>query len=176
MIRQATLADLEVVCALVFRASQFVFATALQSDAQHEHEALFAQFYQQSQTKFSLENTLVYEQDGQVVGCIVSYPASQERDYITTMTQILPNGYQFPAETQSGTHYIDSLAVTPAAEGQGIARKLIEAVAESTELPLALLVEKEKVHVKAYYERLGFEAGPIEIFFATEMYPMVRPK
>lgn len=176
MIRKATKADVEQVQLLVFRASQFVFEKALNSEDYRQQIQLFAEFYQQSETKFSWENILVYEIDNCVVGCIVSYPAKEEATYIEKMTQLLANGYQFPAETIANTHYIDSLAVLPQYEGRGIATKLIQAVAESVEEPLSLLVEQEKPGVKAYYEHLGFEALELVVFFDTPMYPMVQLK
>ncbi|MGL4624910.1 MAG: GNAT family N-acetyltransferase [Culicoidibacterales bacterium] len=176
MIRQAQITDLEQVCALVFRASQFVFAHALHQDEQQAHEELFAKMYLNECTKFSLKNTLVYEIDGQVVGCIVSYAAADELAFIEEMAKITGNGYRFPQEAIVNTAYIDSLAVAPSHEGQGIAKKLILAAGEQTQLPLSLLVEKQKAAVKAYYERLGFEAQAIEIYFETEMYPMLQAK
>ncbi|MGL5531768.1 MAG: GNAT family N-acetyltransferase [Culicoidibacterales bacterium] len=174
MIRQATLADLAQVRPLVFRASQLVFADALSSQDLVAQEQLFNCMYTDEKTKFSYQNTLVYEVDHQICGCIIGYPAELEARYNATMATLVGNGYQFPIEAIADSYYIDSLAVDSNYEGRGIAKQLIQAVSNSTSLPVSLLVEVAKPQVQAYYERLGFQANEAVMMFGTLMYPMIR--
>lgn len=59
----------------------------------------------------------------------------------------------------SRTRYLDQLAVTPTAFGQGIAGKLLEAAKRVSPRAIELLVNQDNPRAIRFYEREGFTLG-----------------
>lgn len=130
-----------------------------------EVEDVFAALAERDDTQYSYLNTLVAEEDGQVVGVAVAYDGGQllelRKSFFEAAEERL--GCRFdpdtPGETVPEEFYLDTLAVWPSHRGRGIATELIRATAErarAASLPLGLLVDKTNHRARRLYESLGF--------------------
>lgn len=171
-IRKAKIDEYPQLYPLIMSASGLVFDCL--DDDSNNHISLYEKFFTSDNTKFSFQNTYVYLIEDEIVGCIIAYPADKEKAYNKEMDTISKSDFKFPQEALANTVYIDSLAVLPLYQGQGIAKKLIDYILENNDLPISLLVEIQKEKVKNYYLKLGFKpVKKIEIF-NNELIVMVN--
>lgn len=172
MIRKATIADMDEVRPLVLMASTLVFEDALKTKDNTKINELFNKFYVTKKTKFSFENTIVYEKDNQIIACLVSYFTKDEPLLNKTVEQLVPT-YPSVIEGEPDCLYLDSLAVADEYRGLGISRELFSYIIEQSKTNLSLLVETYKIDTKAYYERLGFKTIKRVNLFDGELYSMI---
>lgn len=173
MIRQASIDDLEKVCDLILMAAAVLFEDITQSEDLAVHKKLLKKYYVLPENKFSYENVLVYEHEGDIAGCVVFYETSKEPLFNKNMEN-LSKHYKFDLEGIPGTIYIDSIAVKEEYQGLGISKELFNYIFKHYEQDLSLLVEQHKEETKAYYERLGFENQGLKILFNAPVYEMIR--
>ncbi len=157
MIRKATKNDFERIFKLTMKASKLVFEDALNTKDEKKMKDLAFKFFNSQNTKFSFNNTYVFEINHIIAGCIIFYDSSKEKFYNQTMENYLQNNYKFPIEALENTVYIDSIAVFEEFRGQKIATKLISYVTKQTKQNISLITEDHKNNVTEYYKRLGFK-------------------
>ncbi|MDE6480884.1 MAG: GNAT family N-acetyltransferase [Muribaculaceae bacterium] len=136
------------------------------------------------QSMYSWNKSLIAEDEGKPVGCIISYSGDDYqklREY--TWSRLWKDVdtaaiKQTAIEAYPGEYYLDSLAIEPEYRGNGLGKKLMEsAIQEGKELgydKFALLVAKEKPRLKEYYATLGFEEADEVNFFGHRYKRMVR--
>lgn len=119
------------------------------------------------------EHVYVYEVDGEVAGCLVSYPADRELEFERNWEKLdLPDdiksyGTPLPVkEARDGEIYIESVATFSEYRGQGIASKLFKHVLETdTNATWGLICEKDNYGAQRLYEKLGFKVdGETELY------------
>lgn len=157
MIRKAVENDFPDVYELIMMASSLVFEDALKTKDEDKLKKLAYKYYLDDNTKFSCANTYVYEEDGEIAGCIIYYDSSDEKLYNQVMESYLDHDYKFALEAVENSVYLDTVSVFEKFRGKSISRKLIEFMIEKSDKPISLIAESHKEFVINYYKRLGFE-------------------
>ena len=116
--------------------------------------------------RFSFQNGLVYEENGEILGCCFGYPGASEpiidaalRTAFEEMQVTAPN--LFPdSETFAGEWYLDSIVTKQSARGKGVAHHLLQALptlaSAVDETVIGLNCEKDNQQAKKLYEKVGF--------------------
>lgn len=116
--------------------------------------------------RFSYRNGLVYEENGEILGCCFGYPGASEpiidaalRTVFEEMHVTAPS--LFPdSETFAGEWYLDSIVTKQAARGKGVAHQLLQALptlaSVAGETVIGLNCEKDNLQAKKIYEKVGF--------------------
>ena len=132
----------------------------------------------QKKTQYSYKNTIVAEDNGQVVGIAVSYDGAQlkhlRQAFLDTIRQRFDRDFcGIDDETQPGELYLDSFAVMPDYRKQGIGTQLLEATAQkavrSGITAVGLLVDCENHSAKRLYLSRGFKAAGISTWGGHRM-------
>lgn len=127
------------------------------------------------------KHILIYEVEGHVAGCIISYDGSKELYYERQWNALNLDdafkafGTPLPIrEAEDNERYIDTIATFEEYRGRGIATQLFEALIESDpDARWSLNVDKENPKALRLYERIGFEvAGEINLY-GHDYYHMV---
>lgn len=135
-------------------------------------------------SQYSYRNTLVATDGARVVGVAVAYDGGQlhelRRQFIDhALTMLHADHSDMPDETAAGELYLDSLAVSPAMRRQGIATRLLDAMAERARrmgLPgVGLLVDKGNPQAERLYSACGFRHVDDNVWGGHEMRHLVRP-
>lgn len=146
---------------------------------------LFTELAEAEDSQYSYRNSLVAEtDDGKNAGVIVAYDGARlhelRRAFIRKAAAILEfeiDETKMHDETSPDEIYLDSLAVWPEYQRQGLARRLIAAAGEAhkdSEKPLGLLCEPENLNAFALYQKLGFKKSGMRYFAGTMMHHMVK--
>lgn len=133
-------------------------------------------------SQYSYHNALMAEVDGQVVGAIVGYDGGQLQqlrrptlDYIYQQAGFMP---QIQEETEAGEFYLDSLAVFPTHQHQGIGKALILALCDKAfsegHQRVGLLVDMENPHAESLYSSLGFQHINPKTLFNHQLWHMQK--
>ncbi len=116
--------------------------------------------------RFSYRNGLVYEENGEILGCCFGYPGASEpiidaalRTAFEEMHVAAPR--LFPdSETFAGEWYLDSIVTKQSARGKGVAFQLLQALptlaTAAGETIIGLNCEKDNLQAKKLYEKVGF--------------------
>jgi len=128
---------------------------------------LMTSLVEMEDSQYSYRNTLVaVTSSGILAGVCVAYDGGKlhrlRSRFIEGALRKFGMDYSgMAAETQEGEFYIDSLAVSSAFRGKGIATQLLQAaIARGKELEIpavGLLVDKGNPRAEALYSRLGFQ-------------------
>ncbi len=155
--------------------SEIVFQFIGRDDIE-ESNRFMAYFIARKNNQYAYDHIFVAEKDQQILAQICLYPG---KDLVKLRKPILDfakkefdTDYEPDHETQDGEIYIDTLAVSPQAQGKGIGRALLDFVIDlyvhQYGQILGLLVEKTNPHAKRLYEKVGFEVkGEVTIFGKT---------
>lgn len=146
-----------------------------------DYLGVFKQIAEMEISQYSFQNTIIAEVDGSPVGAVVSYDGGRLSELrCPTLSAILAatgKQHEIPDETEVGELYLDSLCVLPEFRGQGIGKRLIQAVKERAKeigLPIVgLLVDFENPKAEKLYSSLGFVRAGIKDFLGHPMYHMV---
>ncbi len=157
MIRKARECDFPYIYELVMMASGLVFEDALKTSDNDQIKRLMYKYFLDDNTKFSINNTYVYEVEDEIAGCMIYYDSIYEKQYNEVMESYLNNEYMFPIEAVNDSIYLDTISVFEKFRGKGISRKLIEFIIENTCKPISLIAESHKKYVIDYYKRIGFK-------------------
>ncbi|WP_155286178.1 GNAT family N-acetyltransferase [Lacticaseibacillus zhaodongensis] len=145
-----------------------------------EVDKVFAEAFKVPAYRYSYAHTVVAEQDGELLGVCVGYPAEAEDHIddafapflpqvgITDGRDLFPDHESFPGEW-----YLDLLAVKASARGRGIGTKLLQDAivrrGQAGDTRVGLLCDLVNPKAQALYSRLGFvEDGQVRLF--THMY------
>ncbi|MBO9672177.1 MAG: GNAT family N-acetyltransferase [Sphingobacteriaceae bacterium] len=135
--------------------------THTQNEAAVNH--IFEKLFRQAGNQYSYENTLVFEEAGKVLGALTAYDGARlvelRKPFLACLNRTDPED-NLDAETQSGEFYLDSISVSPAAQGKGIGQQLVKAgIARGQQQGhkiIGLLVEQHNERALKLYQRLGF--------------------
>lgn len=128
---------------------------------------LFEYFFQQTKNQYSYENTLVFEENEEILGAVIAYDGALLQrlrkpflEYIATKYKV--TDLQIEDETQKGEFYIDILSVSPKNQGKGIGGNLLKAITAKAKFEghgkLGLLVDLKNPLAKKLYTAFGFES------------------
>jgi ribosomal protein S18 acetylase RimI-like enzyme len=182
MIRQAIPSDhLKAVPLILQAIGPIAFVLTGTTDSQ-EAASILSDFFQREETRISYQNTLVMEEEGELVGLAVLYDGAKARDLDVPLERSAskragdPN-YRIPTEADRAEFYLDALSVIPHCQGRGYGRILIEAGCDRARLlghsRLGLLVEADNMAAKRLYDRVGFRADYTRQLLGEEYLHMV---
>jgi ribosomal protein S18 acetylase RimI-like enzyme len=164
MIRPAQPADAHAIAGLILLAMGRLAAKFANSDEHGKQVALFERFVAKTGNQYSYQNILVWDKAGEICGMIIAYDGGRLAELRTPFLQYITTQLGFNGEledeTGAGEYYIDCLAVAPAHQAQGIAKKLFKALFERAAKlghdTVGLLVSKGNDKAKKLYIDLGF--------------------
>lgn len=170
MIRQAKPEDYKYTAPLIIQAMEDL---AMKFTNHHNVDLalpVFEFFFQKPQNQYSYENTLVYEENNQILGSITAYDGAELELLRQPFLDYLKTNYNFEIkpedETQAGELYLDTVSVNPNHQGKGIGRKLILAMIEKAKTKgftqVGLLVDENNPNAKRLYESIGFKSKEIK--------------
>ena len=161
MIRTATPSDAPFVAPLMFQAmSEIVFKLIKQEDSQEAIRFLERLFVQEN-NQYSYQNTLVYEKETQILGSLVYYNGAHITPLSESVFDFVKTSYghdvRLEKETQAGEYYIDTLSVSPKAQGKGIGSSLLLHLKKQLKgETIGLLVSMDNPQAEKLYLRMGF--------------------
>lgn len=132
---------------------------------------------------YSWNKALIAEDNGNPIGCIISYRGDEylpirEYTWSRLWEGVDPEVISKSAiEAYPGEYYLDSLSVEPGYRGHGLGKDLMRAAMEhGIKLGyrrFALLVAVGKPRLKDYYASLGFKESGTVNFFGHKYHRMV---
>ncbi len=143
--------------------------------------SLFRHFFLLTNNQYSFENTIVFEEDGIILGSSNGYDGSRLHELREKFFSYILNKYsvRFPPsidETEGGEFYIDCVSVFDKYQGKGVGKLLIMAMLEKGKLlglkKAGLLVDENNVKAKRLYEDIGFSIVDEKIFMNDLYYHM----
>lgn len=164
-IRQAKAEDAHLVAPLIVQAMGELACDFTGKDAIEHAIPLFETLFKKTENQYSHDNTLVFEDNGSILGSITTYDGGKLEEYREKLLRYIEEEYavvnlQLEDETQTGEFYIDTLSVSPKAQGKGVGTQLIKAAIQQAKEKghshIGLLVEMGNPHAKRLYERIGF--------------------
>ena len=183
MIRSAVRNDAAMAVPLILQAiGHIAFVLSGTVEAQ-ETESILKDFFGQEGNRMSYQNTLVMEEDGEVVGVAIFYDGAKARELDEPLERAAAkksghSDYCIPTEPESSEFYMDTLSVSSGCQGKGYGSLLIEAGCDRARklghLRMALLVEADSARAKRLYERVGFRADYTKWIVGQEYFHMVR--
>lgn len=169
-IRPAQKSDYLQVAPLIVQAMENLALKFTKSSDVEKAIPVFDYFFRQKANQYSYENTLVFEENGEIIGSITGYDGSKLEELRTPFLDHLLNEFEFDQipedETEAGEFYIDTVSVSKNHHGKGIGRKLIEAMIQNAKEKgfnkVGLLVDVGNPSAKKLYERIGFKVIKIK--------------
>ncbi len=146
--------------------------------------SLMEQVVAQPDTVYSYKNSLVAEINGESVGAIIGYDGAKmwelRKPTFTLIEKVTGTAPQLEEETGPGEFYLDSLAVLPEYQGQGIGAALISEASKQAFANgfnrVALLVDMANPNAERLYARLGFHRDKPVTLLGHAMYHMIKEK
>jgi len=183
MIRQAVWSDAPAAVPLILQAiGHIAFILSGTADGQ-ETASVLNDFFRQKDNRISYQNTLVLEEDGELVGVAIFYDGAKARELDLPLERAAANksghsDYCIPTEPEASEFYLDTLSVSPRRQGKGYGSLLIEAGCHKARklghLRMALLVEVDHAAAIRLYERVGFRTNGMKWIVGQEYFHMVR--
>lgn len=165
LIRPAQKEDSEFVAPLIVQAMNDLAMKFTKSSDLEKSIPVFEYFFQQRRNQYSYENTLVCEENGEIIGSVTGYDGGKLNELRTPFLDHLSEKFGFEQmpedETEPGEFYLDTISVSIHHQGKGIGKKLIEAMIHHAKQKgfekVGLLVDVENPSAKKLYERIGFK-------------------
>lgn len=165
MIRLARSSDYRQVAPLIVQAMEDLAIKFTQSSDLTNAIPVFEYFFQQKGNQYSFENTLVFEENGEVIGSITGYDGSKLNELRSPFLNHLYREFGFEQmpedETEAGEFYLDTVSVSVKHQRKGIGRKLIEAMIQYAIGKgfdkVGLLVDMNNPSAKKLYQQIGFK-------------------
>ncbi|MBP7506626.1 MAG: GNAT family N-acetyltransferase [Prolixibacteraceae bacterium] len=182
-IRDAQPEDAELVSLLLVEAMGDLVPSFTSGANSSDQVALFKRFFTKKNNQYSYENTVVYEDNGEILGSANGYKGDLLKSLRTDFIKYLKDkfGFVFPDnsdETGPGEFYIDCLCVFNEFRNQGIGSSLINAMikrAKSLNIDkIGLLVDISNTNALKLYQNLGFEIVEKKFFINDFYYHMQK--
>lgn len=176
-LRKATKKDASILADLMLLAMDEIVYSFIGNENPEKAKAFLNHFTTLEKNQYSYENSYLAEENNQVLGQITLYDGKNLDKLRQPIQNYLSEKYnrnlQFEDETSAGEIYIDTLSVSPHAQGKGIGRALlnfsIQEFAVDKQQVLGLLVEKSNPKAKKLYIQVGFEVVNDVMLFNKEM-------
>lgn len=164
MIRFANKNDADFVAPLIFQAMEEIVFKIIGKEDKKEAVSFLKKLFIQEENQYSYTNTIVFEENQNVIGSLVFYDGAKLRQLRNPVLSLAYQRYRHQVtledETQAGEIYIDTLSVNPIAQGKGIGSQLIsflkEYVLANNLGNIGLLVDEKNIQAERLYTRLGF--------------------
>jgi len=164
-IRPAKKSDYKSIAPLIVQAMSDLVVKFTKNSELKNAIPVFEFFFQEKANQYSYENTLVYEENGEILGSITGYDGSRLDELRTPFLDHLLEKFGFEEtpedEAEVGEFYLDTVSVSHLHQGKGIGRKLIETMIQIAKEKrfdkVGLLVDVENPTAKKLYERIGFK-------------------
>lgn len=176
LLRDASMADAPFIARVVLAGLDLLDMDEAMSEEQRPFFNHLVDICGMDDTLYSYRHTRIAEVDGMAVGALVAYdgaPYAEMRAKTFGLVQ-QTSGMDLSKnamETGPGEFYLDSMAILPEYRGHGIGHALMrdrmEWAFRNGFKAVTLLVDKDKPHLQAYYESLGFvQMGKMFVFWA----------
>lgn len=136
--------------------------------------ALLTVFIERTDNQYGYNHIIVAEEEGEILGQLCLYDGARLEELRQPILDYLEATYAvtLPSEdkeTQAGEIYIDTIAVSPKAQGKGIGKLLlryaIDTYVQERGKTLGLLVDEDNPAAKRLYLNMGFViVKPVYIF------------
>ncbi|MFD2286633.1 GNAT family N-acetyltransferase [Pedobacter petrophilus] len=182
MIREAKPSDAEHVVPLIIQAMGDLAPKFAHAEEPEVINNLFQHFFKLKDNQYSFENTLVYEENENILGSINAYDGAKLavlREPFLAYLNINSSSdlNDSEQETESGEFYIDTVSVKPEAQGKGIGKLLILAVInrakELNHHRAGLLVEVNNPGALKLYQNIGFRIKNEKTFMGGKYHHML---
>jgi ribosomal protein S18 acetylase RimI-like enzyme len=149
-----------------------------------ETATILDRWFVRGANRISFENTLVLEEEGEVVGLVISYDGAKARAFDKPIEKAasLRSGdldYWIPLEAEESEFYLDTVSVSPKCQGRGYGSKLIETACDWAAtlgaIQAGLVVEVENTSARRLYERLGFSVDFTKKIGGHDYFYMTKP-
>ena len=161
MIRTATPNDAPLVAPLIYQAMPEVLTKLIGTDNKKEGIFFLERLFTQEKNQYSYQNTLIYEKNNEILGSLVYYNGALIDMLSQSVFDFIKASYgldiRLEKETQAGEYYIDTLSVSPKAQGKGIGSSLLLHLKELLKgETIGLLVSMDNPQAEKLYQRMGF--------------------
>ncbi|TLV00497.1 GNAT family N-acetyltransferase [Dyadobacter luticola] len=181
MIRHAVPADSPAAVPLIILAMDQIALSFANVDKPEEAVPFFKSFFETEGNQYGYQNTLVFEEDAEIVGLILGYDGGKlhelRQPVLKEIRKSQPD-YTLSNETEAGEFYIDCLAVSQEHHGKGIAKKLIRALCDHAASlgykKVGLIVDQVNPKARKLYEDVGFQVFGEKDFVGHRYDHMVR--
>jgi ribosomal protein S18 acetylase RimI-like enzyme len=183
MIRQAIRRDFAEAVPLIWQAIGDLAFVLTGTTGVQETASILSDFFQQEDNRLSYQNTLVMEEEGELVGLLLFYDGAKARKLDEPLERAAAaksgdSNYCIPTEAEVSEFYLDTLSVISRCQGRGYGRILIEAGCDRARQlkhsVVALLVDVDNPAAKRLYDRLGFHADYTRRLAGHQYFHMVR--
>ncbi|TYR32702.1 GNAT family N-acetyltransferase [Sphingobacterium phlebotomi] len=179
-IRKALPTDAIAIAPIMLTAMEEIIYYFIGEQDRHKAITFLAYHIARSGNQYSYEYIIVAEEDGNIIGQICLYPGDALEQLRAPILSYLYTHFKrqpdLGNETQTGEVYIDTLAVSAAAQGKGIGKKLllyaIDFFVHRQKEVLGLLVDKENPKARKLYLNMGFKPVKDVHVFGKELEHM----
>ena len=176
-IRKATIHDAPAIATLLLSAMEEIVYGFIGKNSPEKALAFLFHFTQLESNQYSYQNCWVAEKNQRVVAAVNVYDGANlpelRRPVLALIQSAFQPAFHFEDETGPGEIYIDSLAVDPSVQGQGIGSALLAFLIEKSVKrrvqTLGLLVEEDNPAAKKLYLKLGFTVKAKKRIFNKNM-------
>lgn len=170
MIRLAKKEDTKQIVPLIIQAIEEIAFMLTGTNTYEEAESLLAYYVQSENNRLSYHNCLVKVQEGQVIGVIIAYHASElaylDREMLEIISQNIKMDAKVDKEADDGDYYIDTVSVNLDYQRLGIGTELLNGLLAHAKnigvKRVSLNVAQNKPEVRRLYEKVGFEYEKVQ--------------
>ena len=181
MIRQAIPEDAGQVAPLFILAMGHIAGFFANSDHYDDAIPFFEQFFKQDNNQYSYVHTLVFEDEGNILGSVTGYDGArlhELRQPILDQVRKKQPDFTPDNETEAGEYYLDCINVDADHQGKGIGKKLIQAFCDAGHARgysrVGLIVDLTNPDAKRFYEKIGFYVAGEKDFMGHRYFHMVK--
>lgn len=165
IIRPAQPGDAQTITELLYIAMDTILFEFIQQKSETEAKKFLHHFVSQENNQYSWQNCFVGEHQDIVVCALNIYNGRDlellRNPVVAYVRENYNAGFNPENETQAGEYYLDSVGVSPKAQGAGFGTKMLEYViykfTEESHSTVGLLVDVDNPRAKQLYTKLGFE-------------------
>lgn len=164
IIRKANPEDAKDIAPLILLAMEDIVYNFIGEKSKSKSLLFLEEMISQPNNQYSYENCFVVEKNNEIIAASIVYDGAELvklRQPVAEKIKAMFNKDFLPEEeTEKGEFYIDTLGVSPKAQGKGIGSKLLNFLIDEyvykRKEKLGLLVDKENPNAKTLYLKLGF--------------------
>jgi len=179
-IRKAQPSDAGAIAPIMLTAMEEIIYYFIGESDRQKAIAFLVHHIAQPGNQYSYEHIIVAEEDEEIVGQICLYSGDSLEQLRAPVLSYLRMHYNrepnLGQETQGGEIYIDTIAVSPIAQGRGIGKTLllyvIDLFVHRYSEVLGLLVDKNNPKAKELYVNMGFKPIKDVHLFGKELQHM----